>query len=114
MPTQEQIQNVNSAVAQLRSAEVLLLQASRRTGDDTRLIQINNEYCLLDTVITQLVSAAAAADDTTFRATTGELKQQAQGLDQDQDNIKKIVGDVATAAEIAGYVAQAATIIAAL
>jgi len=55
-----------------------------------------------------------AADDATFQATTGELKQQAQGLDQDEDNIKKIVGDVATAAEIAGYVAQAATIIAAL
>jgi hypothetical protein len=114
MATQTQLQDVNDAVSQLRSAEVLLLEASRHTGDDTRLIQINNEYCLLDTVITQLVSAASAADDRSFQGAIGPLKQQAKALDEDENNIKKIVGDVETAAKIAGYVARVATIIAAL
>jgi len=114
MSTTSQKQSLLDAVGQIRSAEQLLLTQSRNTTDPATLIQLNTEYSHLDSYLSQILHAQAISDDAEFDNATAALKQQAATLSADEAAIKKIVGDVATAGKIAGYIAKALQIIASL
>jgi len=98
----------------IRSAEQLLVQASRATSDPATLTKISIEYNQLDSFLSQLLRAQAISDDAEFSNATAALKNQASMLDADEQDIKKIIDNVATAAKIVGYIAEAMTIIAKL
>lgn len=106
--------NLNQIVSNIRSAEVLIVQASRQTSDAAKLIQLNTEYSALDSYLSQVLHTLALLDDSLFASATNALKQQAAILQQEEEDIKKIVDDIALAAKIAGYLAQAAQIAAML
>jgi predicted negative regulator of RcsB-dependent stress response len=114
MSKDAQKQSLLDAVTQLRLAEQLLIQASRATSDIPTLMQINVEYSHLDSFLSQLLQAQAIADDTDFAHAISSLKQQGSILQTEEDDIKKVVADVGTAARIAGYLVQTASIIAKL
>ena len=107
-------QKLIQIVSSIRSAEALLIQASRQTSDASKLIQINTEYTALDSYLSQVLHTLAILDDALFDIATKALKQQAAILQQEEESIKKIVDDIALAAQIAGYLAQAAAIAATL
>src|SRR5574340_84178 len=104
MPSDTQKQSLLDAVTKIRLAEQLLVQASRATSDSGKLTQISIEYNQLDSFLSQLLHAQAIADDADFAAAATSLKQQAATLQADENDIKKIVTDVKTAAQIAGYI----------
>jgi hypothetical protein len=104
-------QTLLKAVEPIRSAEQLLIQASRETANPATLTKISIEYNQLDSFLSQLLHAQAIADDAEFGNATAALKKQAAMLEADEEYIKKIVSDVATAAKIIGYIAQALTLI---
>lgn len=114
MSTASQKQNLIAAVMQIRAAEQLLLDVSRSSSDTAQLIQINTEYTHLDSYLSQILHAQALTDDAEFASATAMLKGQASVLEMDQKAIDKVVGDVATAGKIVGYIAQAVQIIAKL
>lgn len=114
MANEAQKQTLLNAVSLIRSAEQLLLQASRASSDPATLTKISIEYNQLDSFLSQIIHAQAIADDASFTAAVGALKQQATVLETEEADIKKIVTDVGTAAQIVGYLAQAATFIATL
>lgn len=114
MPNDTQRQTLASAVAMIRAAEQALLQAGQNSTDAVELGKINLQYSHLDSLMSQLLHAQAVADDTAFAATTAALKQQAATLQAQEDAIKKIISDVALAAQIIGYITQAAGFIAGL
>lgn len=114
MGTDAQRQTLLNAVSLLRAAEQLLVQAGRDTSDPTTLMKITNEYNQLDSYLSQLLHAQAIADDAAFASATAALKQQASTLQTEEDDIKKIVADVGTAAQIVGYIAQALSFVATL
>lgn len=114
MAIADQKKTLLDSVSQLRLAEQQLVQASRATTDPAALMKINTEYSQLDSFISQMLHAQAAADDADFTNAVVALKQQAATLQTQEDDIKKIVTDVGTAAKIAGYVAQALAFIATL
>jgi len=114
MADEAQKDTLLNTVASIRAAELLLLQASRASSDPVTLIKINTEYSHLDSLLSQLLHAQAIADDADFANAVTALKQQAAGLQVEEDDIKKIVANVAAAAEVAGYMAQAASLIATL
>src|SRR5665647_1660894 len=107
MSTASQKQDLIDAISQIRFAEQLLLTESRSTSDTAKLIQINIEYTHLDSYLSQILHAQALADDTEFGNATAALKEQASALAIDQAGIGKIVGDVAIAGKIVGYITQA-------
>jgi hypothetical protein len=114
MPNAGQKQTLLNTVSLIRSAEQLLIQASRASSDLATLIKINTEYSQLDSFLSQLLHAQAIGDDADFANATAALKAQAATLQAQEEEIKKIVTDVGIAAKIAGYIAQAATFIATL
>jgi hypothetical protein len=114
MSTSSQKQALLDAVSQLRSAEQLLLQATRAMSDPAKLIQANTEYTHLDSCLSQMFHAQALADDATFDSAVTVLKQRSATLQADADAINAIIKDVAVGAKIIGYVTKAAQIIAAL
>lgn len=107
-------QTLLDTVGLLRSAEQLLLVASRATSDLGKLIKINMEYGQLDSFMSQLLHAQALADDADFARATAALKQQAAALQVEEADLAKVVADVGTAAKIAGYLAQAVSFLATL
>jgi len=114
MPNNTQKQTLLDAVTAIRSAEQLLMQASRATSDPGTLTKISIEYNQLDSFLSQLLQAQAIADDASFVLATAALKRQATTLQADENDIKKIVADVNTAAQIVGYITQALALIAPL
>jgi len=102
---------VNILIHQLSLLLSELLDASRSTVDPTRLIQINNEMLSVQTILTQATQAQAAADDVMFGHVTQALKTQAGMLDGLEDQVTKIVTDVAAAGRIVGYIAEAVSLI---
>ena len=114
MSTASQKQNLIAAVMQIRAAEQLLLDVSRSSSNTAQLIRINTEYTHLDSYLSQILHAQALTDDAEFASATTMLKGQASVLEVDQKAIDKVVGDVATAGKIVGYIAQAVQIIAKL
>jgi len=107
MPTEKQKQALVDANTQIRSAEQLLKQASDAASDPGILAKIGKEYNRLDCFLYQLSHAQTIDDDDDFTSATTALKQQAATLQADQAAIEKIVGDVKTAADISGYIADA-------
>jgi len=114
MPNDTQKQSLLDAVTKIRLAEQLLVQASHATSDPATLTQISIEYNQLDSFLSQLLHAQAIADDADFASATTALKQQSATLQAEEDDFKKTINDVKTAAQIAGYIADALGIIAKL
>jgi hypothetical protein len=102
-------QNLAQIASNIRAAQQLLVQASRATGDAAILIKINTEYQSLDSYLSQVINAQNTIDDQLFQMATNTLKQQASSLQQEQAHIKAIIGDVEMAAQILGFIAQAAS-----
>ncbi len=111
MSTTSQKQSLINAVGQIRSAEQLLLQASRSMSDPAKLIQVNTEYTHLDSYLSQILHTQAITDDVEFDNATTALKAQASTLSADAPALQKIISDVATAEKIVGYISQAIQII---
>ena len=107
-------QKLTQIVSSIRAAEMLLIQASRQTVDTSKLIRLNTEYTALDSYLSHVLHTFAILDDALFNMETNALKQQATILEQEETSIQKIVDDIAVAAQIAGYLAQAAQIAATL
>ena len=107
MSIADQKQALFDVITQLRQAEQSLLEVSRTINDPAQLIQINTEYTHLDSWIFQLLHAQSTADDALFGSAISTLKQQASSLSANKDHIQKIVGDVAKAAKIVGYLEKA-------
>ena len=114
MPTDAQKQALLDAVAQLRSAEQVLIQASRASADPATLTKINTEYSQLDSFLSQMLHAQATDDDGDFEALVTTLQQQVSALQVEEGQMQTIVGDVGKAAQIAGYVTEALTYVAKL
>jgi hypothetical protein len=113
-PDPSQLSTINMMIAKLSLAQSDLLTAGRATADDTKLLQINNEYMGLQSCIDQAAQAQAAADDALFKQATDALKTQAKKLDDMEKQIKEIISDVALAGRIAGYIAEAIALVAKL
>jgi hypothetical protein len=101
-------QHLNDIVANIRAAEVLIVQASRETSDVVTLIQLNTEYLALDSYLSQVLHTLALLDDALFQTATDALKQQSAVLQQEEEDIGLTVRNLDLASEIAGYLAQAA------
>ncbi len=114
MSSDAQKQSLLNAVSLIRAAEQLLVQASRDSTDANKSIQINTEYQHLDSLLSQMLQAQAISDDDDFAAATTALKSQSSALQADRDKIESIVTDVSLAAQIVGYLAQAASFLAGL
>lgn len=102
------------AIAAIRAANNLLLNASRATSNPNNLAKIQIEHSNLNALLNQLSNIYAIADDALFANATNQLKNQASALQNAENYIKQISNIVETAAQIAGYIAQAATFIAKL
>lgn len=89
-----------------------LLQAARTTTDVTKLIQLNNEMLAVQSLIDKASQAQAAANDAVFSQATASLRAQAAMLTDMEAHITGIVGDVATAGKIVGYITKALSLIA--
>lgn len=111
MPTPVQKQSLIDAVSQIRSAEQVLLEASRSMSDPVKLIQINTEYAHLDSYLSQMLHAQAISDDAEFGNAMASLKAQISALSVEADSLKKIVDDVAMAGKIVGYIVKAIEIV---
>lgn len=114
MPSDAQNQALTQAVGALRAVEQQLLDASRQSNDPNQLMRLNLEYNHVDSWLSQVLHAQAESDDALFAQATASLKQSADALKAEAAAMQKVVGDVGTAAKIAGYLAQAATAIAGL
>jgi hypothetical protein len=114
MPTPSQQLDVSSAIAQIRSAEQLLNTIIGSTGDPALLAQITAGYRYLNGILGELVQAQLAADDATFTQVTTSLKNEAAKLKAQEAQFQQIISNVALAAQIVGYIAQAVAFIAAI
>lgn len=113
-PDSQKLDVITALIDQLSQAQSELMNVGRNTEDNTKLIQINNEYMALQSCMDLAVQAQLATDDALFDQATGTLKNQAKVLDDMEQQIKKIISDIALAAKIVGYIAQAIALIAKL
>jgi hypothetical protein len=102
---------INQLIYQLSLILLDLLSAGRATADPTELMQINNEYMAVGTILNQAAQAQAAANDTLFNQVTSTLKTQAKMLEDMETQIKKIVSDVQLAGRVTGYIAEGITLL---
>lgn len=114
MSIDAQKQNLLNAVSLIRASEQLLMQESRNSTDANTSIKINTEFQNLDSILSQLLHAQAIADDADFANAAAALKQLSSTLQIDQAQIQQIVTDVGTAAQIVGFLTQAAGLVAAV
>jgi hypothetical protein len=114
MANDAQKQTLLNVASLIRAAEQLLIEASRNSTDPNKSIQINSEYQHLDSLLSQIIQTQTISDDADFQSATSALQQQATALQAEQADIQKIVDDVGVAAKVAGYLAQAASFLAAL
>jgi predicted nucleic acid-binding Zn-ribbon protein len=114
MPTPAQQQSITSAIAQIKAAEDALQTAINNTGDPDALNALQQQYQVLNTRNNLLLQAQVAADDATYTTITTTLKTEAATVQAQEAKIKQLIADVATAAKIIGYIAQAASLIAKL
>ena len=114
MPTPTQQKSVSQAIRAIRNAEDLLTDQIQATDDTLTCIKLTHEYNNLDSYLSELLHAQNAADDATFTNATKALRDRTEGLRADEEKLKKIIADVATAAKIAGYITQALGFIAKL
>lgn len=99
---------------QLSLLMAALLQASRSTGEPTKLMQISNEMTAVQSLVAQVAQAQAAANDAVFAQATAALSAQANVLTGMEKQIKTFVTDAGDAGRIVGYIAQAVALIAKL
>jgi hypothetical protein len=112
MPTDDQKQSLDGAIEQIRAAQKTLQKASEVATDGDKADRINGMYQKLQTLLTHVLQAEEAADDDAFTAAKTMFAGETAVLQADQASIQAIVDDVATAAQIAGYLAQAASFLA--
>jgi hypothetical protein len=108
MPTAAQNQAISNAIASIRTAENALLIQGRLTSDPLVATKISNEYNSLDSVLTQLIQAHVISDDATFQQAATALRQESAALNAQAQAISQVVKDIGSAAQIAGYIVQAA------
>jgi hypothetical protein len=106
--------DIDALVTQLSALLADLLTMARGTADPVVLLQINNEYMAVKTVLDQAVNVQLATDDAVFAQATTGLKSQSKLLDGMQAQITSVVKDVALAGKMVGYVSQAVVLIAKL
>jgi hypothetical protein len=111
MPTLTQQTAVSQAIDAIRKAENLLTAQIQSTGDTLTAIKLTHEYNNLDSYLSELLHAQNATDDAAFGNSSQSLKGRSDGLQADEKRIAAILGDVATAEKVVGYIAQALTII---
>ena len=114
MPDDDAKQSLLDATTALRSAEQLLLQASRTMTDPAQLVQVNLEYAHLDSYLSQILHTLAISDDDDFDQAAGTLKTQSSTIAADAQAIAKIIKDAATADKVIGLIAQATAAVAKL
>jgi hypothetical protein len=114
MPTLTELTAVSQAIGAIRQAEDLLTAQIQATDNTLTAIKLTHEYNNLDSYLSELLHAQNATDDTAFSNSTQSLKGRSDGLQADEKRIKAIVGDMATAEKVVGYIAQALAIIAKL
>ena len=114
MPTLSQQTAINAAVDAIRNAEDVLTDQIRCSTDALTAIKLTNEYNNLDSYLSELLHAQNAADDATFANATKALQSRLSGLEADEKAIETIIADVATAAKVIGYIADALKLIAKL
>lgn len=105
---------VNELIDQLSQLLRELLMASRATSEPVQLMKINSEYSAVRTCLDQAVQSQGAANDATFQQAIVVLKRQASVLEGMEKEICKIVSNAALAGRIAGYLAEAITLLAKL
>src|SRR3984957_12025612 len=106
MPTLSQHTAINAPVDAIRNAEDLLTDQVRSSTDTLTAIKLTNEYNNLDSYLSELLQAQNAADDATFANATEAIQSRTSGLEADEEAIKAIISDVATAAKVIGYIGQ--------
>jgi hypothetical protein len=114
MPTQAQQLNLSGSISAIHSAEQLLSNVVATSGDPQLLADLTAAQQALDSLLTTLLQAQAAVDDATFNQTTANLKAQAATLKAEEATVQKVISNVALAAQIVGYIAQAVTFILAI
>jgi hypothetical protein len=114
MPDSQTSDHLTAAIANLRSAETCLDEVITRTGDPEILKELNTEYGMLTGLVAGLVQAQTLSDNGAFTTATAALNTKAADLKAQEAHIKKIITDVATAAKVVGYIAQAVTFVEAL
>ena len=107
MPTLSQQTAVSQAIDAIRNAESLLTEQIQSADETLTAIKLTHEYNNLDSYLSELLHAQNSADDVTFTNATQALQARADGLKADENTIKTIVADVATAGKIVGYITQA-------
>jgi vacuolar-type H+-ATPase subunit H len=114
MPTSIQLQNITAALAQIRSAEQSLDDVISKTADENKLKALATIYDHLTSTANTLIKMQTISDDAIFAKVTSALRAQANVLKADEALIQHIVTDAGKAGKIAGYLVQAATLIAKL
>ena len=114
MPTLSQQTAIKAAVDAIRNAEDVLTDQIRSSTDALTAIKLTNEYNNLDSYLSELLHAQNAADDATFANATTALQSRLSGLEADEKAIQTIITDVAIAAKVIGFIANAVKFIAKL
>ena len=114
MPTSQQNLNISSSLSCLTQASNALHQLIMNEPDLQKANALSDVSRKIDDLATALLQAKYAANDALFQQATVDLNNRANDLKAQEDKIKQIVADVGTAAQILGYIVQAATFIAAL
>jgi hypothetical protein len=114
VPTSDQQACVADAIGAIRDAENLLTAEIQATDDTLTAIKLTHEYNNLDSYLSELLHAQNVTDDLTFANAMQALQTRVDGLQADEDAIKRIVADVATAGKIIGYITTALAFIARL
>ncbi len=114
LPDPSKMSAVNQLIGILTSAQSDLQDAADATADPDKLDKINAIYKVVQDCMDQAAQAQAAADDAEFKKATGDLKTEAKKLEDKEDEIKKIIADVALAGRIVGYIIQAIALIGSL
>lgn len=104
--------DIDNLVSQLSTLLAQLLATARASTDPVELLQLNNEYAAVQTVLNQAVQVQLAADDLLFNQAVIVLKTQGKLLDGMEAQVKGLVKDVAIAGKIIGCVTQSLALIA--
>ncbi len=114
MPTPDQCSNIKDAILAIRDAQHLLTQEINITSDLMKGIRLNHEYQNLDSCVSQLLHAQNVTDDAIFSQMIAAIIPQTKRLQADENTIKELLSDVATANEVVGCITKALSFIAKL
>ena len=107
----KKISTINQVIGILSQIQADLITAGRETADPAKLIQINNEYMAVQSCMDKAAQAQAAANDELFKQAADAFKSQAKILEGMEEQIKKIISNVALAGRIVGYIVQILTLV---